>query len=106
MCLYRNAVCTLEEFDERFNKSASQASSCSSKGADRLEQTLATRERKTLLTIIVALSQSQNIDWTRPHKAAQQIAPMVELLGAEIAPRTIQDHLSRIPQFVERRTKH
>jgi hypothetical protein len=72
---------------------------------DEKEKPLETRERTTLLTIIAALCKELEIDWSSPSKAAGSIENMTQQLGARVAPRTIEGHLKRIPEALQRRSK-
>ena len=69
------------------------------------ERPLGTRERATLLTIIAALAEMVNIDLSKPTKAAEIIEDMTARKGARVAARTIEEHLKRIPDALERRSK-
>lgn len=72
---------------------------------DASETPLAARERATLLTIIAALADAAKIDLSKPSKASGAIAAMTETIGAPVAPRTIENHLKRIREALERRGK-
>jgi hypothetical protein len=69
------------------------------------EKPLSTRERTTLLTIIAALLKQQNIDWNQTTKAATIVASATELLGCLVSQRAIEEHLKKIPDVIERKTK-
>ena len=69
------------------------------------EKALGTRERTTLLTIIAALAQSAGIDTSKPSKAAESIEALTASLGARVSARSIEDHLRKIPDAVERKGK-
>jgi len=69
------------------------------------EKPLGERERVTLLTIIAALCNEASIDTSKPTAAGVTIASLTETLGAPVAARTIEEHLRRIPEAVERRSK-
>jgi hypothetical protein len=62
------------------------------------------RERSTLLTIIAALAAKAGVDLKRPSKAAVEIESYIAALGATVAARTIENHLKRIPENLERRS--
>lgn len=65
---------------------------------------LNTRERTTLLTIIAALAGHAGVDVSQPSKAGGTIEKLTEELGARVAARTIEEHLKRIPEALERRS--
>ena len=69
------------------------------------ETTLATRERGSLLVIIAALAGEANIPILTPSKAADLISDMTQKMGAYVAKRTIEEHLKKIPDALERRMK-
>jgi hypothetical protein len=81
------------------------APSTAGKSPDDLKKPLAERERATLLTIIAALARAAGIDTSKPSKAAQAIESMTEALGARVSGRSIEDHLKRIPDAIERKAK-
>jgi hypothetical protein len=68
-----------------------------------LDRPLAERERATLLTIIAALAKSAKIDWRQPSKAGLAIEKLTIDLDAAVSVRTIEEHLKRIPDALERR---
>ena len=70
---------------------------------DPLDKPLEERERATLLTIIGALASHANLDTSKPSKAAQIIEGLTQDVGARVAARTIENHLKRIREALERR---
>ncbi len=73
--------------------------------AETLDRPLEERERATLLTIIAALAKVAGIDVSRASKASEAIEVATEGLGARVSARTIENHLKRIPDAIERRGK-
>lgn len=71
----------------------------------REERPLRTTERTTLLTIIAALAKEAKISLSHPSKAAELIANITERNRTPISKRAIEEHLKRIPDALERRTK-
>ena len=71
--------------------------------ADVTQKPMGERERTTLLTIIAALAKEIGIDISKPSKAGGLIGNLTEQLGAPVSPRTIEDHLKRIPDSLEKR---
>jgi hypothetical protein len=71
----------------------------------KAEKPLEQRERDTLLVIVAALAELAEIDVKKPAAAGTTIESQTALLGAEVSSRTIQNHLKRIPEALERRTK-
>lgn len=59
---------------------------------------LTTRERKTLLRVIVALATKQGIDLKHPGTAAAKIEKATEAIGHRVAARTIQEVILRAQQ--------
>jgi hypothetical protein len=68
------------------------------------ERPLGQRERSTLLVMIAALAKIAKIDIEHPSSAAASIESQTALLGARIAARTIEDHLKRVAEALERRS--
>jgi len=66
---------------------------------------LGTRERNTLLTIIVALCNKAKIDHRKPAKAAMEIQGLAADMGLQIGETTIEMHLKRIPEALVSRMK-
>jgi hypothetical protein len=69
------------------------------------ERPVGIRERTTLLTVIGALASAAKLDLSKTSKSAQAIEAMTAKLGVRIAARTIEEHLKRIPEALERRAK-
>ena len=59
--------------------------------------------KSTLLDIIAALAKMAKIDVKKPSAAAIAIETQTELMGTRVAARTIENHLNRIPEALERR---
>ena len=72
---------------------------------DTLDKPLMTRERATLLTIMAALARAADIDISKASKAGDTIEALTIELGARVSARTIENHLKRIPDALERRGK-
>ena len=72
---------------------------------DPLDRPLGERERTTLLTIIAALALEAEIDIPTPSKAGGIIETRTIELDARVSARSIEDHLKRIPEALERRGK-
>jgi hypothetical protein len=72
---------------------------------DALEKPLGERERATLLTIIAALAEPAGIDLSKPSKAGEAIEALTTAKGARVSARTVENHLKRIPDALERRGK-
>jgi hypothetical protein len=70
-----------------------------------LDKPLRERERSTLLTIIAALAKAADIDISKPSKAAEAIEALTTQLGARVSARSVEDHLKRIPDAIERKGK-
>ncbi len=73
--------------------------------APKQEQSIATRERNTLLTIIAALCKDAGYDITKPAKTAGLIQSTAEKMGLSIGESTIEGHLKKIPDALEARMK-
>lgn len=69
------------------------------------ETPIGTKERNVLLCIIAALSQEAKIDLKKPSKAAAVIHDMVTKIGLSIGESTIEGHIKKIPDALERRMK-
>ena len=69
------------------------------------ENPLGDRERTTLLTVIGALCQHAGIDLTKPSAAGTAIEAMTQAVGARVSARTIEDHLKKVRDALERRGK-
>jgi hypothetical protein len=74
-----------------------------SEGGKAPEKPVGRRERTTLLVMIAALAKLAKIDVTKQSSEAAAIETQVTLLGARVAARTIENHLSRIPEALESR---
>jgi hypothetical protein len=96
LCVRRSA---LEEFIE------AHVPTREGNNVEPAEKPLGERERATLLTLIGALAQEAGIDISKPSKAADSIEKLTETLGARVSARTIEDHLKRIPDAIERKAK-
>lgn len=69
------------------------------------EKPLATKERTTLLTLIALLAEEAEIDLSKPSKAATALVSRAETKGIQIGQRTIEEHLKKIPDALEKRGK-
>lgn len=65
------------------------------------ERPIATKERKTLLTIIAALAKEAKINANDPGKAALSIESLTQLMGTPVSKRAIEEHLKKIPGALE-----
>ena len=72
---------------------------------DSLDKPLKERERATLLTIIAALARAADIDISKASKAGTIIEAQIDQLGVRVSGQTIEIHLKRIPDVLERRSK-
>lgn len=79
----------LRDFEKNLNEDQS-----------KVENTLTTTERKTLLTIVAALCEYSAIDY-QGRGAANQIAKLTEEIGAAISDDTVRRWLKRIPETLE-----
>lgn len=66
---------------------------------------LKTRERNTLLAIIAALCKEARIDYAKPAAAAATIKNVTMLMGMNVGETTIEEHLKRIPEAIEARSR-
>ena len=82
-----------------------QQPSKSGDATDTLDRPLKERERATLLTIIAALASAADIDISKASKAGSIIAAQIDQLDASVSAQTIELHLKRIPDALERRGK-
>ena len=71
----------------------------------RKDTELRTRERDTLLKIIIALAEYQKIDVDEPYKAATVIEPLTIQAGLRVAERTIGDFLAKARRLTENRQR-
>jgi hypothetical protein len=92
----------LEEFIEHV---AGTMAPAVTEGPAVSDRQLGERERATLLTIVAALARLAGVDVSRPTKAAESIEAASIELGARVSARSIEDHLKRIPDALERRGK-
>lgn len=67
------------------------------------EKPLTTKERTTLLTLVGLLAEEAKIDISKPSKAASTLVSLAETKGIQIAQRTIEEHLKKIPDALEKR---
>jgi len=65
------------------------------------EKPLASRERKTLLTIIAALAKEAKIDITKPYEGANIIEAMTDQFGAHVDSDTIAKKLKLIDELLK-----
>jgi len=68
-------------------------------------QSLETRERNVLLTIIAVLCREQKLDYTKHAKSAGLISEMANRVGLKVSESAIENHLRRVPAAVESRSK-
>lgn len=68
-------------------------------------ESLGRKERDSLLVIIAALMEEARISRAQTSKAAINIEAMTERQGARVARRTIENHLKRIDEALERRSR-
>jgi len=71
----------------------------------RVDLPLNVRERASLLLIIAALCNHSKLDFKKRSKTAGIILRELQQIGCEIGESTIEGHLKKIPDLVERRTK-
>ncbi|NPT60487.1 hypothetical protein [Paraburkholderia elongata] len=74
------------------------------RAADVGGRPLGERERTTLLVIIAGLAKEAKIDVLKPSKAGVEIEQLIARTGARVACRTIENHLKRIPEALEKLT--
>ena len=67
------------------------------------DKRLGTTERTSLLIIIAGLAKRAQIDVAKPSQAAKAILAEIDRLGAKVGQRTIEEHLKKIPDALERR---
>ncbi|MEG1767039.1 MAG: hypothetical protein RR311_01120 [Comamonas sp.] len=70
-----------------------------------VEKVVGTRERTTLLTVIAALAEAAKISLVTPSKSAEIIAGMTERMGTPVAKRTIEEHLKKVPDALDRKSR-
>jgi hypothetical protein len=56
-----------------------------------------------LLAPVGLLAKEAGIDYSKPTKAAQAICALAELVGITMGQRTIEEHLKKIPDAMERK---
>ncbi|TAG27494.1 MAG: hypothetical protein EAZ37_04855 [Burkholderiales bacterium] len=78
---------------------------CFEQADSRVEKPLLTRERNTLLLIIAGLCKEAKIDHSKPAKAAEYIKHQLDLMGCSVGETTIEEHLKKIPNALESRSK-
>lgn len=74
-------------------------------GQSEEQKPLMAKERTSLLTVIALLAEEARIDISKPSKAAATILKLAETQGINIAQRTIEEHLKKIPDALEKRGK-
>ncbi len=74
-------------------------------GQSEEQKPLTAKERTSLLTVIALLAEEARIDISKPSKAAATILKLAETQGINIAQRTIEEHLKKIPDALEKRGK-
>jgi hypothetical protein len=70
-----------------------------------MDKPLGERERATLLTVIAALCRCAGIDVSKPSAAGATIEALTNEIGSPVPGRTIEGHLRRVPDALERRGK-
>jgi hypothetical protein len=65
---------------------------------------MGTKERTIMLTIISVLAKEAKIDLNKHNKAARTIVDIAEREGVRLAERTVEEHLKKVPDALERRT--
>ena len=70
---------------------------------DKVHKPLGERERATLLIIIAALADAAQIDISKPSAAGVRIEALTHALNARVSARTIEEHLKRISEVLDRR---
>jgi hypothetical protein len=68
----------------------------------KAERPLGQRERDTLLVIIASLADLPKVDVKKHSKAALAIQSQAAGMGVRVGARTIEDHLKRIPDALEK----
>ena len=68
-----------------------------------VDKPLRTTERTSLLIIIAGLAKLAQIDVAKPSTAGKTIQVEIDKLGAKLGQRTIEEHLKRIPDALERK---
>jgi hypothetical protein len=94
-------VCTsaLRDFEASLSKEASfSESEMPGKRAKRIDDSVHTKERRTLLVIIGILAKMLGHDISKPSKTASVIENEAHRMGVNISSRAIQDHLKLVPE--------
>jgi hypothetical protein len=73
-----------------------------SESDQKAERPLGQRERDTLLVIIASLADLPKVDVKKHSKAALAIQSQAARMGVRVGARTIEDHLKRIPDALEK----
>ena len=94
----------LKERDHEIFRLKEELALCQSGRPAKVDLPLHTRQRRTLLTIVAALCEAADIDYTE-RGASQRIKSTTELLGAPIDDGTIIKLLKEIPDALETRMK-
>lgn len=94
-----NSGTTIAECFEKFSETTVPSE------LDLDEKPVGTRERTSLLVIIAALANEANLPIISSSKSADMLASMTERMGAPVAKRTIEEHLKRIPDAMERKNR-
>ena len=68
-----------------------------------MDKPLGTTERTSLLTIIAGLARLARLDVSKPSQAGKAIQAEIDKLGAKVGQRTIEEHLKKILDALERR---
>ena len=83
---------------ERLRGPALQAADCSD-----IDRPLDKRERTTLLNIIGALAEGARVDLSKPHKAGEAIAAILDAKSVKLSARAIGEHLKAVREAMESR---
>ena len=90
----------LDALKARVSESSSTAAESKPTATDK---PLTTRERNSLLIIIGALAKMAKVDIGAPSSAAESIQCEAELSGLKIGKRTVEEHLKKVEETMERR---
>lgn len=74
-------------------------------GQSEEQKPLTPKERTTLLIITYLLAEAAKIDILKASKAASALVSIAETKGIQIGQRTIEEHLKKIPDALEKRGK-
>lgn len=66
---------------------------------------LGTKERNTLLTLIGLIADLAKLDIAAPSKAASVLGSAADLRGVKLSPRSIEEHLKRVPNAMLSKSK-